>query len=226
LKAVYVQTALHNPLGGTMTAERRADLVAVLHDRDLLAIEDSVYAFLADDQPPLAALAPDRAILVDSASKRLSPGLTTGYVVPPAHLTDRLTAALRSGGWGVRQFPLSAVTRLTEDGTVATIERAKRADAKARQHIVREKLVGFAVRTDPRSYHCWWELPAPWRAETFVAAAARRGIAVTPAAAFTAGSGHAPNAVRLALSTPPLATLAAALDALAALARHEPDPMD
>ncbi len=226
LKAVYLQTALHNPLGVTMPAERRGELVATLHDLDLVAIEDGVYAFLAADQPPLAALAPDRTILVDSASKRLAPGLTAGFVVPPARFADQVAAALRSGGWGVRRFPLMAVTQLIEDGTLATIESAKRTDAAARQSIVREKLEGFAVRADPRSYHCWWELPSPWRAETFVAAAARRGIAVTPAAAFTTGSGHAPNAVRLALSTPPPGPLAAALDALAALARNAPDLMD
>jgi DNA-binding transcriptional MocR family regulator len=78
------------------------------------------------------------------------------------------------------------------------------------------------VRGDPAAYHCWWELPAPWRAETFVAAAARRGIAVTPAAAYAAGAGHAPSAVRLALATPPLDVLAAALDVLAALGRGAP----
>lgn len=48
----------------------------------------------------------------------------------------------------------------------------------------------------------------------------RRGIAVTPAAAFTVGPGHAPNAVRLALASPPPS---AALDMLAALARATPE---
>ncbi|HZG92230.1 MAG TPA: PLP-dependent aminotransferase family protein, partial [Pseudonocardia sp.] len=72
------------------------------------------------------------------------------------------------------------------------------------------------------AYHCWWELPAPWRAETFVAAAARRGIAVTPAAAFAVGTSHAPNAVRLALGSPALPALDAALATLAALATGAP----
>ncbi len=56
-----------------------------------------------------------------------------------------------------------------------------------------------------------------------MAAAACRGIAVTPAAAFAVGAGHAPNAVRLALASPPLPVLAAALGTLAALARRDPD---
>ena len=68
-----------------------------------------------------------------------------------------------------------------------------------------------------KAYHSWLELPEAWRAEPFVAAAARLGIAITAAAAFAVGSGHAPNAVRLALASPSTESLAA-LGALATLA--------
>jgi DNA-binding transcriptional MocR family regulator len=223
LRAVYLQPTLHNPLGTTMPAGRRAEIAALLDERDLYAIEDAIYAFLREDVPPLADLAPERVIVVDSVSKRLAPGLTAGFAVPPPHRTARVASALRSGGWSATRFALDAVTRLLTDGTAAAVQHAKRADAAARQDLMREHLGGFAVAADPRGYHCWWRLPEPWRAETFVAAAARRGIAVTPAAAFTVGAGHAPDAVRLALASPPLDTLAAALGALAAIARMAPE---
>ena len=85
-----------------------------------------------------------------------------------------------------------------------------------------ERLTGFTCTpTRPRSM--WWQLPAPWRAETFVAAAARRGIAVSPAAAFSVGTAQAPNAVRLALSAPPAEVLASTLDTLAKLANTRPE---
>jgi DNA-binding transcriptional MocR family regulator len=222
LDAVYLQPTLHNPLGTTMAPARRAALAEVLAERDLVAVEDTIYAFLRDGPAPLAAAAPERTVLVDSLSKRLAPGLTLGFVVPPAAVHDRVAAALRSGGWVPQAFALEAATRFMADGVVASIESAKRADAAARQALVAERLAGFTLRTDPASYHCWWELPAPWRAETFVAAAARRGIAVTPAAAFAVGAAHAPNAVRLALAAPPVPVLAAALDTLAALGRGTP----
>jgi DNA-binding transcriptional MocR family regulator len=121
---------------------------------------------------------------------------------------------------------LTAATGWLTDGTAATIEQAKRADVAARQALARKHLAGFDLQADPRAYHCWWRLPEPWRAETFLAAAARRGIALTPAAAFTVGPGHAPNAVRLALSAPPVETLAVALDVLAAIARRTPEDED
>ncbi|MCP2166842.1 aminotransferase-like domain-containing protein [Goodfellowiella coeruleoviolacea] len=223
LRAVYLQPSLHNPLGTTMPAQRRAEVADTLRELDLPAVEDGIYAFLRAELPPLAALAPEHVVVVDSLSKRLAPGLTLGFAVPPAHLHARVAAALRSGTWIAGHFALAAATRWMSDGTAAAIQQAKRADAAARQHLARTRLAGFTLRADPAAYHCWWELPEPWRAETFVAAAARRGIAVTPAAAFTVGPAHAPNAVRLALAAPPVPVLTDALDALAALARSAPE---
>ncbi|MFG2889523.1 PLP-dependent aminotransferase family protein [Streptomyces sp. NPDC048248] len=247
LRALYLQPTLHNPLGVTMPAERRGELAALLEELDLWAVEDAIWGFLKQEDgpgagpegspgarpgaagPPLATLAPDRTFLVDSLSKRLAPGLTIGLAVAPPAYTDRLAAALRSGGWTATGFALEASTRWMTDGSLERIVAAKRRDAAARQALVREQLAGFSVHADPGSYFAWWELPAPWRAEMFLAAAARRGIAVTPAAAFAVaaegaqGTGPAPNAVRLALASPPPALLSQALATLAALAHGSPD---
>ncbi|ROT31284.1 PLP-dependent aminotransferase family protein [Micromonospora sp. HM5-17] len=226
LRAIYVQPTLHNPLGTTMPAHRRTALADLVDRLGIFVVEDAVWSFLTDAPAPLAALAPSRTVLVDSLSKRLAPGLTVGVVAAPPRLTERLATAIRSGAWTTTRFGLDATVRWIGDGTVAAVAAGKRRDARGRQELVRDRLAGYAVRSDPGAYHCWWELPAPWRADTFVAAAARRGIAVTPAAAFTIGTSHAPNAVRLALATPPLPVLAGALDTLAALARATPEDME
>ncbi len=223
LSALYLQPTHHNPLGVTMSAARRVELARVVADLDLVVIEDLINAFLAVDAPaPLAAFAPERTVVVDSLSKRLAPGLSVGYVVPPQGMVGRVAAALRAAGATAPTFAVEATTRVINDGTLRRLEEAKRADAAVRQGIVAEQLAGFAVRADPHAYYCWWELPAPWRAETFVAAAARAGIGITPAAAFAIGSAHAPNAVRLALAIPSHAVLAESLATLATLARGNP----
>ncbi|GAA1270302.1 PLP-dependent aminotransferase family protein [Sphaerisporangium rubeum] len=223
LRAIYLQPTLHNPLGVTMPERRRAEIAAALRELGIHAVEDRIYTFLRDDPPPLAAFAPEHVIVADSLSKRVAPGLTIGFAVTPESIGDRVASALRSGGWTAPRFAVEAATRWLTDGTVATLQELKRRDAATRQRLVRDHLAEFAVQADPHAYHCWWRLPDPWRADTFVAAAARRDIAVTPGAAFTVVTAHSPNAVRLALSAPPLGTLAPALATLAALARSAPE---
>ncbi|MER7465346.1 PLP-dependent aminotransferase family protein [Streptomyces sp. NPDC097981] len=225
LRALYLQPRMHNPLGATLAPERRDALAAALHRLGLPVVEDAVWSFLRPGIPPLAALAPERTILVDSLSKRVAPGLTTGCAVVPAPFRASMTAALRSGGWTPSGFALEAAVRWIADGTVTTVEAAKRADATERQQLARRVLAGQTLRSDPRSYYVWWELPPAWRAETFVAAAARQGIAVTPAAAFAVDNRTTPSAVRVGLASPPLPVLAGALETLAQMARSTPEDL-
>lgn len=225
LAAVYLQPVMQNPLGVTMTAARRAEIIRVARKLDLAIIEDLVYGFLTD-VPPLAAEADERAIVIDSLSKRLAPGIAVGFLHVPAALRERVATVVRTGAWSVTPLALAAGLRLMADGTAAEITRRKRADAQARQAIVAECLAGLVIDADPRSYHAWLHLPDGWRAETAAAAAARAGIAVTPARAFAVSSGHSPNAVRLALGLPSHDQLRWALQRLAALlaaAPHEAD---
>lgn len=222
LRGLYLQPVLHNPFGLSMPPGRRADLAAALQRLDLVAVEDRVYSFLADE-PPLAALAPDHAIVVDSLSKRLAPGLTLGFVVSPRALVERMVGVIRSGPWSPGGLALEAASRWMADGTVAALVAEKREDARTRQAIARTALDGLETRGDPRAYHLWLDLPEGWRAEAFATAAARKGIALTPGPAYAIGPGHAPAGVRLALASPAPEVLREAVETLARLARSEPD---
>ncbi|MGW3101636.1 aminotransferase-like domain-containing protein [Streptomyces sp. NPDC001100] len=225
LHAVYVQPRLHNPLSLTMPVERVERLAGTLLRLGVPAIEDTIWAFLRDELPPLAAYAPELTVLIDSLSKRVAPGLTLGFAVAPGALAGGIASALRSGGCTPGLFALEVAHRWQQDGTVQALVTAKQKEAAVRQGIAARQLAGFAVRSDPRSFHCWWRLPRPWRADTFVAAAARHGIGVVPAAAFTVGPHHSPNAVRLGLATPDPETLSWALGTLAELARSTPEDL-
>ncbi|MEV0224588.1 PLP-dependent aminotransferase family protein [Streptomyces sp. NPDC050704] len=225
LHAVYVQPRLHNPLSVTMPARRIERLADVLLKLGIPAIEDAIWAFLHDELPPLAAYAPEQTVLIDSLSKRIAPGLTLGFAVAPPALASEIVSTLRSGGWTPMRFALDAAHRWQQNGTVKALVEAKQREAVVRQEIAARHLAGFAVQSDPGSYHCWWQLPRPWRADTFVAAAARHGIGVVPAAAFTVGRNHAPNAIRLGLASPQPDVLSRALGTLVELARSAPEEL-
>jgi DNA-binding transcriptional MocR family regulator len=218
LSGLYVQPVIQNPLGMTMPPARRAELLRVVEKLDLTVIEDMVYGFL-DDVPPLAALAPDRCVVLDSLSKKVAPGLSLGFVVPPPRLRESVMASVRSGGWTASGFAMAATQALMADGTAAELARLKRIDAQARQNIALACLAGLEIQSNPKSYHLWLTLPPHWRSQTFVAAAARRDIALTPSTTFAVSPGHAPNAVRLALAAPPIDQLDPALRTLAGILR-------
>jgi DNA-binding transcriptional MocR family regulator len=115
---------------------------------------------------------------------------------------------------------------MMSDGTVSELTRLKRIDARARQKLAADRLSGFEMRRHDSSYHLWLTLPAHWRSQTFVAAAARRDIALTPSTTFATTPGHAPNAVRLALAAPTMDQLDAGLRTLAAMLTAREDDFD
>ena len=222
LTALYIQPTIQNPLGMTMPASRRADLLRVVEKLGLIVIEDTVYGFL-DEETPMAALAPDHCIVLDSLSKKVAPGLALGFIVSPPRLRERIMAAVRSGGWTAAGFAFAAGQRLMADGTVAELSRLKRIDAARRQQMAAKHLAGFEIQANPKSYHLWLTLPPHWRSQTFVAAAARRDIALTPSTTFAVAPGHAPNAVRLALGAPTTEQLDLALRTLAGMLTAKED---
>jgi DNA-binding transcriptional MocR family regulator len=222
LSAIYLQPVLQNPLGISQPQSRRKEIIAVAEKHGLMIIEDHVYGFLADDEP-LAMLAPERCIVVDSLSKRIAPGLALGFLCAPQKHRDRLATTVRAGAWPVSGYGLEAGMRVMNDGTAMAITAEKRRDARMRQELAATCLAECEIKADPRAYHLWLILPEGWRSEAFTTAAARRGIAVTPSSAFAVAPGHAPNAVRLALALPQLDQLRYALTQLASLLCLRPE---
>jgi DNA-binding transcriptional MocR family regulator len=120
-------------------------------------------------------------------------------------------------------FAFAAAQRMMGDGAVAELTRLKRLDARARQKLATDRLSGFEVQTNEKCYHLWLTLPAHWRSQAFVAAAARRDIALTPSTTFAVPPGHAPNAVRLALAAPTMDQLESGLGTLAGMLNAKED---
>src|SRR4029079_9505492 len=164
--------------------------------------------------------------VLDSLSKKVAPGLALGFIVAPPHLRESVISSVRSGGWTAGGFAFTAVQRMMADGTAAELSRLKRIDASRRQQSAAKCLSGFEVQTNPKSYHLWLTLPPHWRSQTFVAAAARRGIALTPSSTFAIAHGHAPNAVRLPPRPPPPEQLDAGLRTLVSLLGTKEEDFD
>jgi GntR family transcriptional regulator/MocR family aminotransferase len=92
---VVVVTPAHQfPTGAVLSRERRAALIAWAERGDRLIVEDDYDAELCRERVgALQGLAPDRVLYVGSASKRLTPGLRLGWMLPPSWLSWPLIAA-------------------------------------------------------------------------------------------------------------------------------------
>lgn len=219
-RLLYCTPTLQNPTAATMSDTRKQAIADVATRHDLTIIEDDIYGHLLDAPGPLplAAFAPDCAIYLTSLSKAVAPGLRIGYAVAPQPLVERLGAAVRASCWMATPLAAEIATRWITDGTADEILRDHRQSSERRRRLAEAKLQGFSFVAPPGSLHVWLELPEPWRAAEFVAAAQGKGVNIAPAETFAVGRGSIPHAVRICLGTPrDEAALSRGLDILVSL---------
>ncbi len=92
--AVIITPAHQFPTGAVLAASRRAKLIEWAERGDRLIIEDDYDAELCGERVgSLQGLAPDRVHYIGSASKRLTPGMRLGWMLPPSWLSWALISA-------------------------------------------------------------------------------------------------------------------------------------
>jgi GntR family transcriptional regulator/MocR family aminotransferase len=92
--AVVVTPTHQFPTGVVLSARRRAALIEWAERGDRLIIEDDYNAELCRERVgALQGLAPDRVLYIGSASKRLTPGMRLGWMLPPSWLSWALISA-------------------------------------------------------------------------------------------------------------------------------------
>jgi DNA-binding transcriptional MocR family regulator len=199
-KALYCVPTLQNPTTAVMPVERRQEIAAIAREHGVLIVEDDVHGrLLARPVRPLATFAPDISVYVTGTAKVLAPGLRVGFIVAPPALGPRIAAGIRGTTWMAAPLMAEIASRWIQDGTAESILARKRKDAGARHRLALKALDGLAVQGHPDAYHLWMSVPRPWRADSYVEAARRAGVAVTPASAFAVGRGATPEAVRVCL---------------------------
>jgi DNA-binding transcriptional MocR family regulator len=199
-RALYCVPTLQNPTATLMPEARRKEIAGIARAHGIPIVEDDVHGFLPESRPrPLSAFAPESSFYVNSTSKSLAPGLRVGYLLsPPAHVS-RLASAVGSTVWMVAPLMAEIVSNWIREGRADTVLAEKRGEAAARQALARRVLGGARIDSDRSGYHLWLQLREPWRSESFVAEARRRGVAVTPAEAFAVDRDAVPAAVRVCL---------------------------
>ncbi|MDQ2832710.1 MAG: PLP-dependent aminotransferase family protein [Acidobacteriota bacterium] len=202
IAALYTMPTHHNPTGVTAPLSRRHALTSVAREYGLTIIEDAAYGFLVDEEPPrYISLAPERAFYIESLSKRVAPGLRTGFVAGPESLATQIELALRMTTSGSSTLLTSLGCAMAADGSLASVLGVKRAEGAVRLAKAQDLLAGFNFSAGPNSWHLWLTLPehCELSAEALERLCEGNGVLITGAQWFTAPGAEVPRAVRLAL---------------------------
>lgn len=202
-RALYVIPTLQVPTATLMPTVRRQEIAAIAEKHDIYIIEDDDDSFmLRNPLPTIASMAPHRTLFVADTSKAIAPGLRLAYLLAPPSLADRIDRAVRGTVWHVSPLITELAAQWIEDGTFGDMRRRRRAELSVRQACARRILGAARVQTHAQAHHLWLELPSPWRAEAFVAAAANGGVRIASPEPFVVGRKPAPHAVGVCLGPP------------------------
>lgn len=181
--AVVVTPAHQFPTGVVLSARRRAALIEWAERGDRLIIEDDYDAELSRERVgALQGLAPDRVLYIGSASKRLTPGMRLGWMLPPSWLSWALITAKAIEDAGSEVAGQLALADFIARGELERHLRRMRLRYAQR----REVLVAALARELPDwrpaaargGLHLMVALPGHVDEPALLSAAARRGVGI------------------------------------------------
>ncbi|MGB3442862.1 MAG: PLP-dependent aminotransferase family protein [Actinophytocola sp.] len=99
VKFLYTIPNFHNPAGVTLAVPRRAEVLEICRQHNVLVVEDNPYGLLGFDgqtYPALRSMDPDNVVYLGSFSKTFAAGLRVGWVLAPHAVREKLMLAAES----------------------------------------------------------------------------------------------------------------------------------
>ncbi|WP_263262420.1 GntR family transcriptional regulator MpaR [Pseudomonas sp. RIT-PI-S] len=194
IKACWFMSSFQNPMGASLTAERKQRLIELVHQHQVPLIEDDVYSELYfDSQPPRPLKSHDRDGLVmhcGSFSKSLAPGYRIGWVAggrfaekiaqlklmttisPSVPAQVAIADYLQHGGYDRHLRKLRHSLESQQQAMLAAAERYFPAETK--------------VTRPHGGYFLWFEFPERVDSLTLFKVALAQGISLAPGPIFSA----------------------------------------
>jgi 2-aminoadipate transaminase len=206
-KLLYVIPDHQNPTGLTLSAERRAELVALCRRHGVLVVEDVAYrelGFAGQAAPSLWSLAPDVVVQIGTFSKILTPGVRLGWAVGPVAVVRAMTAAKQNSDQCAGALGQLLMARYVTGGHLPATLNTARALYRRRA----DRMLDALARHMPEDvtwtrpgggFFLWVTASATVDTRTLTAPAARLGVAYVPGAPFYT-DGRGANELRLAFS--------------------------
>ncbi|WP_297464001.1 PLP-dependent aminotransferase family protein [Thermococcus sp.] len=195
IKFVYTVSTFQNPMGVTMSADRRKRLVELADEYDFLIVEDSPYTELRYSGEPVPPVKhfddTGRVIYLGTFSKILAPGLRLGWVVAQPQFIRKMEIAKQSIDLCANTLGQAIAWKYVENGyldehipRIIEFYRPRRdAMLKALEEFMPE---GVEWTRPDGGMFIWVTLPEGIDTKVMLQKAVSKGVAYVPGEAFFA----------------------------------------
>ncbi len=205
-KLAHIIPNFQNPAGYTLSAEKRARLLALAAEHDFILFEDDPYIairFEGEGMPTMRSQdGAGKVVYASSFSKTVCPGIRCGYLVGPQAIIDQVKALATNTYISPNMVAQSIVNEFCRSGAIdRSIETVKTALRERRDAVVAalERELPEARFTPPQGgYFMWVELPDGTSVAELEGAARERGVVFVKGTDFLLEGGE--NTLRLAYS--------------------------
>jgi GntR family transcriptional regulator / MocR family aminotransferase len=195
-RAVFVAPSHQYPLGVTMSATRRLQLLEWAQRAGAWIVEDDYDSEYRYNSKPIASLQGmdhhDRVIYIGTFSKIMFPALRLGYIVIPPDLVERFAAMRQSMDLCPPHTPQAVMLEFIREGHFARhIRRMRPIYAERREVLVTELARAFGedaeIIGDEAGMHLTLLLPKLHKDEQLAARAAKESLWLSPLSASYVG---------------------------------------
>ena len=219
VKFLYTIPTFQNPLGWTMTLERRRRTLEVCASHGVPVMEDDCYVdlrFEGEDVTSMSSMDDSGQVLyVGSMSKIIAPGVRMGYMVAPEKVRER-ALSFKSGG--VNQFAALAINEYLRSEMYEHIDeenQALRVKRDAMLAALGEHFGNRAQWSRPEGgLYVWLTMPEGTDLAGFQEQSFREGVGYYNGTMFSP-EGNGANMARLCFGHPTAETVSAGIAELA-----------
>jgi DNA-binding transcriptional MocR family regulator len=230
VKFLYTIPNFHNPAGVSLSDPRRAELLQIASEHDVLVLEDNPYGLLGFDEAPRRALRADeaeRVVYLGSFSKTFAPGMRVGWALAPHAVREKLVLAQESATLCPPAFSQLMISAYLADhdwmGQVKQFRELYRERRDAMLAALEDLMPPGAQWTVPGGgFYVWLTLPPGLDAKAMLPRAVTARVAYVPGTAFYA-DGFGSQCMRLSYCYPPPERIREGIRRLAAVIEAELD---
>jgi 2-aminoadipate transaminase len=191
-KFIYVLPNFHNPMGVTLSRDRREKLVKVAAKHGTPIIEDDPYGelrFEGEDITPIIVMHKENVLYLSTFSKILAPGIRLGWAVAPEGIIKKLVLAKQGTDLHTSTFIQMIVHDILKRGILKAHSKEIRKVYGERRHIMtaamEEHFPEGVTWTKPQGGLFMWAV-APKHINTMdlLETAVREKVAYVPGSVF------------------------------------------